>query len=241
MTTKVNKLKVKIFADGADLKSIHDLSKKKYINGITTNPTLMRKSGVKNYILFAKQVLKKVKKKSISLEVFADNPSEIEYQATKISKLAENVFVKIPIMNTKKKYTFNLIKQLTDLNIKLNVTAIMTEFQAIKAIKSIQNNTETIISIFAGRIADTQRDPLPILSNIIKFKNTNKLNNVKILWASPREILNLQQAREIGCDIITLTDTLIDKIKYSNYNLNKFSLDTVKMFYLDAKKSKFKI
>ena len=147
MTTKVNKLKVKIFADGADLKSIYDLSNKKYIKGITTNPTLMRKSGVKNYILFAQQVLKKVKKKSISLEVFADNPSEIEYQATKISELAENVFVKIPIMNTRKRYLYKTIKKLSDKGIKLNITAIMTFKQVKDLVKYINPNVETYISI----------------------------------------------------------------------------------------------
>lgn len=242
MNRKIKKLKkINIYADGADEKTILEMNKNKLITGFTTNPTLMRKSGVRDYEKFSKKILNKVKKKPISFEVFSDDLNEMKEQALKISSWGQNIFVKIPIMNTQKKYTYKLIKQLTDLNIKLNITAIMTEVQAIKAIESIQNNTETIISIFAGRIADTQRDPLPILNNIIKFKNTNKLNNVKILWASPREILNLQQAREIGCDIITLTDTLIDKIKYTNYNLNKFSLDTVKMFYLDAKKSKFKI
>ena len=232
---------IDIYADGADEKTILEMNKNKFITGFTTNPTLMRKSGVKDYENFAKKILKTVNKKPISFEVFSDDLNEMKDQALKISSWGENIFVKIPIMNTKKKYTYGLIKQLSDLNIKLNITAIMTDVQAIKAIKNIQNNTETIISIFAGRIADTQRDPIPILNKIIKFKNSNKFENIKILWASPREILNLKQAREIGCDIITLTDALIDKIKYSNYSLNKFSLDTVKMFYLDAKKSKFKI
>lgn len=238
MTTKVNKLKVKIFADGADLKSIYDLSEKKFIKGITTNPTLMRKSGVKNYILFAQQVLKKVKKKSISLEVFADNPSEIEYQATKISKLGENVFVKIPIMNTKKKYLYKTIKKLSDKGIKLNITAIMTFKQVKELVKYINPKVETYISIFAGRIADTGRDPIPIMKSSVRLVKKTKS---RILWASTREIYNIFQANESGCHIITVGYEFIKKLNLIGYNLENYSLDTVRTFFTDAKKSGYKI
>ncbi len=238
MTKKVNKLKVKIFADGADLKSIYDLSNKKYIKGITTNPTLMRKSGVKNYILFAQQVLKKVKKKSISLEVFADNPSEIEYQATKISELAENVFVKIPIMNTRKKYLYKTIKKLSDKGIKLNITAIMTFKQVKDLVKYINPNVETYISIFAGRIADTGRDPIPIMKSSVRLVKKTKS---KILWASTREIYNIFQANDSGCHIITVGYEFIKKLNLIGYNLENYSLDTVRTFFTDAKKSGYKI
>ncbi len=238
MTTKVNKLKVKIFADGADLKSIYDLSEKKFIKGITTNPTLMRKSGVKNYILFAQQVLKKVKKKSISLEVFADNPSEIEHQATKISKLGENVFVKIPIMNTKKKYLYKTIKKLSDKGIKLNITAIMTFKQVKELVKYINPKVETYISIFAGRIADTGRDPIPIMKSSVRLVKKTKS---RILWASTREIYNIFQANESGCHIITVGYEFIKKLNLIGYNLENYSLDTVRTFFTDAKKSGYKI
>jgi len=239
MNIKISNLKIKIFADGADLKAMINLSRLNYIKGLTTNPTLMRKAGVKSYLGFSKSVLRKVKKKSLSLEVFADDPKTIEKQAITISKLAKNVYVKIPIMNTKKKYLFATIKKLSNLGIKLNITAIMNYKQVKKLIKYLNPNVNCYISIFAGRIADTGRDPVPIVRKSINLiKNKKKF---EIIWASTREVFNIIQANQIGCHIITVGNDFLKKLKYLNYNLEKFSLDTVKDFYKDAKQSKFTI
>jgi transaldolase len=239
MNIKISNLKTKIFADGADLKTMINLSKLNYIKGLTTNPTLMRKAGVKSYLEFSKSVLRIVKKKSLSLEVFADDPKTIEKQAIIISKLAKNVYVKIPIMNTKKKYLFAIIKKLSDLKIKLNITAIMNYKQVKKLIKYLNPKVNCYISIFAGRIADTGRDPVPILRKSINLiKNKKKF---KIIWASTREVFNIIQANKIGCHIITVGNEFLKKLKYLNYSLEKFSLDTVKDFYKSAKQSKLTI
>ncbi len=238
MNKKILNLKTEIFADGADIKSIEALSKKKYIKGITTNPSLMRKSGVKDYIQFAKQALKKVKKKSISLEVFADNPKDIEYQASIISELGENVFVKIPIMNSKKKYLFPTIKKLSNKGIKLNITAIMSLNQVKTLMKYLNPKTKSYISIFAGRVADTGRDPIPVIE---KSVNLVKKTKIKIIWASTREVFNIFQANNSGCHIITVGYDFLKKLNYIDYNLEKYSLETVKQFLKDASKSGYKI
>jgi transaldolase len=239
MNIKLSNFKTKIFADGADIKAMIKLSKLRYISGLTTNPTLMRKAGVKDYIGFAKSVLKKIKNKTLSLEVFADDPEAIEKQAIIISKLAKNVYVKIPIMNTKKKYLFNSIKKLSNMGIKLNITAIMNYEQVKDLIKYLNPDVNCYISIFAGRIADTGRDPVPIIKKSIELIKNRK--NFEVIWASTREVYNIIQANKIGCNIITVGSDFLKKIKYLNYNLEKFSLETVKDFYIDAKKSKFVI
>lgn len=239
MNVKLLNLKTKIFADGADIKTMVKLSRFNYIKGLTTNPSLMRKAGVKDYIGFSKSILKKIKKKSLSLEVFADDPKTIQKQAMIISKLAKNVYVKIPIMNTKKKYLFNTIKKLSDFGIKLNITAIMNYKQVKMLIKYLNPNVNCYISIFAGRIADTGRDPVPILKKSINLIKNKK--NFEIIWASTREVFNIIQANQIGCHIITVGNDFLKKLKYLNYNLEKFSLETVKDFYEDAKQSKFSI
>lgn len=239
MNIKLSNFKTKIFADGADIKAMIKLSKLRYISGLTTNPTLMRKAGVKDYIGFAKSVLKKIKKKTLSLEVFADDPEAIEKQAIIISKLAKNVYVKIPIMNTKKKYLFNSIKKLSNMGIKLNITAIMNYEQVKDLIKYLNPDVNCYISIFAGRIADTGRDPVPIIKKSIELIKNRK--NFEVIWASTREVYNIIQANQIGCNIITVGSDFLKKLKYLNYNLEKFSLETVKDFYIDAKKSKFVI
>jgi len=239
MIKLLKKLNVKIFADGADYKSMIELSKKKYIQGLTTNPSLMRKAGVKNYVNFAKKVLKNIKGKSISLEVFADTEKEIEKQALFLSKLGKNVFVKIPIMNTKKKYLYKLINKLSKNGIKLNITAIMTENQIKNLIKNLNPNVENYISIFCGRIADTGRDPLPIVKKTKKMIQNKK--NFKIIWASTREVFNIFQANMVKCDIITVSPNFLSKLNFINYNLEKFSLETVRTFYKDAKNSNYKI
>ena len=235
----MKKLKIKIFADGADTKHILALSKKKYIKGLTTNPSLMRASGVKNYELFAKNVLKKIKKKPISLEVFSDDFFEMEKQAIKINSWGKNVYVKIPITNSKGKSSFNLIRKLSNRGIKLNVTAITTIQQIIKLKKFLNKNVPCVISVFAGRIADTGRDPIPYMKKAIQTFKNYKL--AEVLWASTREILNIIQANNIGCHIITVPPNLLNKINLLNYNLKKYFLDKEKNFYIDAKKSNYKI
>ena len=203
MINSIRKLKVQIFADGADYKSMISLSKKKYIKGLTTNPSLMRKAGIKNYVNFAKKVVKNINNKSISLEVFADSELEIEKQALYLSKLGKNVYVKIPIMNTKRKYLYKLINKLSNKGIKLNITAIMTKNQIKNLIKNLNPKIENYISIFCGRIADTGRDPIPIVKMTKKLIKNKK--NFKIIWASTREIFNIFQANSVNCDIITVS------------------------------------
>ena len=235
----MKKLKIKIFADGADISSFDDFNKKKYIKGFTTNPTLMRRSGVSNYKKFALQVLKKIKKKPISFEVFTDNLDEMEKQAKEISSWGNNVFVKIPIMNTKKKLTYNVIKKLTNNGVKCNITAVFNLDQVKKILKNSNSKTNLIISIFAGRIADTGIDPEELIKKSVFAKRNRK--KVEILWASTREIYNIVQADKAKCDIITVPNSILQKHGMLGQNLNFINLDTVKTFYQDAKKSKYKI
>ena len=239
MKKKLKKLKIEIFADGADKKSMINLCKLKIIKGLTTNPSLMRKAGIKDYLKFSKQILSKIKTKSISLEIFADDEIEIERQARIISSLGKNVYVKIPIMNTKGKYLFSLIKKLSHEGIKINVTAIFTINQVKQLIKNLNPNTACYISIFAGRIADTGNDPASVIVATKKLiKNFKKF---KIIWASTREILNIFQADKLGCHVITVGHDFIKKLDNIDYNLERYSLDTVNQFYIDAKKSNYKI
>ena len=234
-----NKFKIKIYADGADMNSIIKLNKTKLVNGFTTNPSLMRKSGVKNYKNFCKLLLKKVKKKPISFEVFSDELSLMRSQALEIASWGKNVFVKIPIINTKGVSNAKLIGKLNKENIKLNVTAVFLPNQTKEVIKYIGKKTEIIISVFAGRIADSGRDPVIELQKHIKLSKNFK--NIKILWASVREPFNLIQAQKIGCHIITVPEEILKKTKNFNKNLFKYSKETVKMFYNDAKKSGFSL
>ena len=234
-----NKFKIHIYADGADIKSILNLNNKKFISGFTTNPSLMRKSGVKNYKKFCKELLKKVKTKPISFEVFSDEINEMKAQALEIASWGKNVFVKIPIINSKNINTTNLIKELSLEGINVNVTAIFSLKQIEKLIKNFNPKSKIILSVFAGRIADTGVDPENIIKNIYsKIKYKNKMS---ILWASSREIFNLQQAHRCKCSIITLGHELISKLKYNKKNLNEYSRETVIQFNNDAKKSKFRL
>ena len=239
MKIKINNLKIKIFSDGANFKEMISSSKKKYIKGLTTNPSLMRKSGITDYQKFAKSILKFVKKKPISFEVFSDNFLEMEKQAKIINSWGKNVYVKIPITNSKGKSSFNLIKKLSDEGIKLNITAITTFEQMIKLKKHLNKKVPCVISIFAGRIADTGRDPSNYVKKGVKMFKTHK--KAEILWASTREVYNIVQANNIGCHIITVPPDLIKKISLFNKNLKSYSLETVKDFYNDAEKSKYKI
>ena len=232
-------MKIKIYADGANKKDILYYNKQTEIAGLTTNPSLMRKSGVKNYKKFSIEILKKVVKKPISFEVFADEFSQMYKQSKIISSWANNVYVKIPITNTKGKSCKNLIKKLSDEGINLNITAIFTKTQIDTVFKNLNKKTPAIISIFAGRIADTGRDPY----NIIKYATRLFKKNLKhkILWASTRELLNIVQAEKAGADIITVPTSILNKKKLFNKSLNKYSLETVQEFYKDAKAAKYKI
>jgi transaldolase len=235
---KILKIRTKIFADGADLQSMVSLNKLSYIKGLTTNPSLMKKAGISNYELFARNVLENVTEKPVSFEVFSDDHDEMYLQAKKISSWGKNAFSKIPICNTKKKYSYELIKKLSDENIKLNITAIMTEDQIDNVYKFLNKNTKSFISIFAGRIADTGVNP----ENTIKYAiNINKNFNSEIIWASTREVFNIFQCANLGCDIITVTSDMILKLNLLEKNLEEFSIDTVKMFYEDAKSAGYKI
>jgi transaldolase len=231
--------KIKIFADGANFIEMIKLSQTSFIKGLTTNPSLMKKNKIKNYEIFAKKILKKIKKKPISFEVFSDDLEDMKRQAEVINSWGKNVYVKIPITNTKKISTVKIIKYLSDKNIKLNITAIMTINQLKNVLKYLNPKTPSYISIFAGRIADTGRDPLPVMIKALKLMKKNKKS--ELIWASTREVYNILQASKINCHIITVTTDVIKKISLYGYNLEKFSLDTVKGFRKDALKSNFKI
>ena len=235
----MNKLKIKIFADGADEKHMLALNKLPYIKGLTTNPSLMKKAGVKNYSVFAKKILKKIKIKPISFEVFSDKHEEMYKQAKIISSWGKNVYVKIPITNSKGKSCHKIIKKLSDEKVNLNITAVFTINQVKNLKKNLNPKSKSIISIFAGRIADTGRNPANIIKQSIKMFSKNK--NIEILWASTRELYNIFEANNLKCQIITVTPDILKKTKLINYNLNKYSLDTIKDFYNDAKAVGYKI
>ncbi|MBI2995643.1 MAG: transaldolase [Candidatus Melainabacteria bacterium] len=232
-------LKVKIFADGAELKSMIEAYKGGIIKGFTTNPTLMRKNGISDYEAFAKEVLKNIPDMPISFEVFSDDFNDMERQARLIASWGKNVNVKIPITNTKGQPSIPLIKKLSSDGLSLNITAILTVEQ-VKAVSEVLNsNVYTIVSVFAGRIADTGRDPMPYIIECAKI--LKPLKSVDLLWASSRELLNIYQAEEAGCQIITVTNDIIKKLPNINKDLKELSLDTVKMFYKDACEAGFLI
>jgi transaldolase len=235
----VNLKKISIFADGADIDSIKNSLKNKIISGFTTNPTLMRKSRIRDYEKFSKIAAKLVYPKSISLEVFSDDLNEMYKQAKIISSWRGNIFVKIPIVNTKGISTNKIIKKLSDERVNLNITAIFTLKQINSVMKMLNKKSNTILSIFAGRIADSGRDPKIIIKNSVRI--CKKYKNIKILWASTREPYNIVEAANSGCHIITASDDIISKIKNFNKDLNIFSKETVQMFYKDAKSSGYKI
>lgn len=231
-------MKTKIFADGADLKSIEEMASHPLVKGFTTNPTLMRKAGVTDYVKFAKEAIKIAKDKPISFEVFADDFAEMESQAFEIASWGETVYVKIPVTNTKGEPSFQLIRDLAQNNVQLNITALFT-LEQVEQVVAHLSKTKAIISVFAGRIADTGIDPLPTMKKALALiQNTP---SIELLWASTREILNLSQANYIGCHIITMAPEMIKRTPLLNKNLNDYSLETVKMFYTDALASKFEI
>ena len=239
---KIESLKdfdTKIFADGANIDGIFEMYEKEWVSGLTTNPTLMKKSGVKNYREFAGEVLKVVQKKPISFEVFSDDFQEMKRQALEIAEWGDNVFVKIPITNTRGASSGDLIESLSTSGVKLNVTAIMTTDQVKLALSRLSHDIENFVSVFAGRIADTGQDPLNLMKNCLEVIGETSKN--KLIWASPREFLNLVQANSIGCHIITMSNDLLAKAKLLNKDLSEYSLETVKMFYEDAKSAGYEL
>ena len=232
-------LKVKLFADGADLAGMIEMASKPYISGLTTNPTLMKKAGITDYVKFAKDVLAEIQEKPISFEVFSDELEEMKIQGEKIASWASNVYVKVPITNTRGETTSPVIKHLADNGIKVNVTAIMTQEQVKHIVQALNPNVESYVSVFAGRIADTGLDPLPIMQQSLALISNNR--KTELIWASPRELLNVFQANDMGCHIITATNDILKKMELVGYNLTDYSLDTVKMFYNDAKASGYKV
>jgi len=232
-------LSIKIFADGADLESMFSMYKQPFIQGLTTNPTLMNKAGVKNYKAFALDVLSVVKDKPISFEVFSDNFDEMILQANEIASWGNNVNVKIPVTNTKGVNTTEVVKYLSDSGVKLNVTAVMTTTQVQKIVSVLNSQTPAYISIFAGRIADTGVDPISIMQESLRIMKS--IPKAELIWASPRELLNVIQADKIGCHIITATADIIKKLDLIGKDLALYSLETVEMFKNDATKSGYAI
>lgn len=229
----------KIFCDIADLNLIKKFNKKSIVRGFTTNPSLMRKAGAKNYIEYCKKILKIIKNKPVSFEVFGDNYKDIIKQAIKIATLGKNVYVKVPVTNSKGVFLGKIINELNNKNIKLNITAVCTSTQTLKILKKINKKTKIIISIFVGRMADAGKDPMPEIKNSVKFARRYK--NVEILWASTREPYNYLQSKQINCHIITIPPSIIEKIEKFGKSFNKLTIDTVKTFLIDSKKSKFTI
>ena len=232
-------MSTKIFCDIAELNQIRKFNKKKIVKGFTTNPSLMRKAGAKDYKKYSKSILKICRIKPVSLEVFADNHYSIKKQAIKINTWGKNVFVKIPVCNSKGQFTGKIINELNNLNIKLNITAVYTASQTKKILDRINKKTKVIISIFAGRAADTGKDPLPEFKKSLRL--AKKYKNVEILWASVREPYNYIQAKQLGCHIITVPPAIIEKIEKFGKSFDKLTLETVRTFLIDSKKSKFKI
>ena len=228
----------KIFCDIADIKLIKKFNKKSIVKGFTTNPSLMRKAGAQDYKNYSKKVLK-ITNKPVSCEVFADDEKKMISQGLKISKWGKNVYVKVPVTNSKGKFMGKVINQLNKNNIKLNITAVYTAKQTRLILKKINRNAKVIISIFAGRMADAGKDPIPEFINSIKF--AKKYKNVEILWASTREPYNYLQAKKLNCHIITVPPSIIEKIEKFGKSFQKLTTDTVKGFLTDSKKSKFKV
>lgn len=232
-------LKIKIFADGANTEGMLEMAQKEWISGFTTNPTLMKKAGIENYEAFAREIISAIPDKPISFEVFSDDLPEMKRQALKISEWGDNVYVKIPITNTRGESTAQLSRELAARGVKQNVTALMTLDQVRKTAEAMKDGPHSYISVFAGRIADTGIDPVPVMKEAMQI--LSDYPNIELIWASPREVLNICQADEIGCDIITVTNSLLAKLPNLGKDLDEFSLDTVKMFYNDAKTAGYRL
>jgi len=232
-------MKTKIFCDIADYKTIKFFSNKPLVDGFTTNPSLMRLAGAQNYKNYSLKILKICKKKPISLEVFADNEKDMLKQAYEINSWGKNIYVKIPVVNSKGYFTGSIIEELSDKGVKLNITAVYTFEQTKKIYKKLNKKTKSIISIFAGRMADKGKDPIPVFKKSIKLVQNHK--NIEILWASTREAYNFIQAKQLRCNIITMPPKIIEKINSFGKSSNQLTLDTVRGFLIDSRKSRFKI
>ncbi len=235
----VDSLKVKIYADGADREGMLEMYEKPYIQGFTTNPTLMRKAGIEDYESFARGILEVISDRPISFEVFADEFEEMERQALEIADWCDNVYVKIPITNTRQQSASGLIQRLSSQGVRLNITAILSLDQVQEVATAVQAGPACIVSVFAGRIADTGVDPIPIMKDALAILQS--VPNAELLWASPREVLNIYQADAIGCDIITATNDLLQKLALAGKDLAEYSLETVRMFYNDAQKAGYEL
>lgn len=235
----IERLKVKIFADGADKAGMLEMHSKTFIKGLTTNPTLMRKAGISDYRAFAKDVLAAISDKPISFEVFSDDFVDMERQAMEIASWGANVYVKIPVTNTKSLPCHDLVRRLSSRKVKLNVTALMTLGQVRDVVGCLDPETPSYISVFAGRIADTGRDPVPMMASAVDIMRVNPKS--ELIWASPRELLNIFQADAIGCHIITVTHDVLKKLSIVGFDLDNYSLDTVKMFHDDAVQAGFEL
>jgi transaldolase len=236
---KVEELKVKIFADGADKKGMLEMYSKPFVKGLTTNPTLMKKAGITDYRAFCKDILTSIKDKSLSFEVFSDDFSEMERQALEIASWGENVYVKIPITNTQQETCYELVKKLATKKVKLNVTALMTLDQVKNVVASLDPNVPSYVSVFAGRVADTGFDPVPMMAKAVDILKAAPAS--ELIWASPRELLNIFQADDIGCHVITVTNDILKKLSLVGIDLDEYSLETVKVFYKDAVEAGFKL
>jgi transaldolase len=236
---QVENLKIKLFADGANKAAMLDLYRNPCIQGFTTNPTLMRKAGISDYRAFALEILQVIRDRPISFEVFSDDFAEMERQARTIAGWGDNVYVKIPVTNTRCEYSGDLIRRLSGAGVKLNITALLTLQQVRRVSESLERCPTAYISVFAGRIADTGRDPVPLMAAAVELMRP--YTNLELIWASPRELLNVFQADAVGCHIITATEDILKKLSIVGKDLAEFSLDTVKMFREDALKAGFQI
>jgi len=235
----ISELSVKIFADGADLKGISNLSRNPLIKGFTTNPTLMRKAGIQDYRAFAREVLGIIGERPVSFEVFSDEFAEMGRQAREIASWGRNIYVKIPVTNTRREFAGDLIRRLSAAGVQLNITALMTNEQVGDVVRCLSPETRSYVSVFAGRIADTGRDPVPLMSEAVRLLGANP--KAELIWASPRELLNIFHAEAIGCHIITVTHDVLSKLPLVGKDLAEYSLDTVKMFHQDALSAGFRI
>lgn len=235
----LSELKVKLFADGADKNTILEMYRKPYIQGFTTNPTLMRKAGITDYETFARDILASITDRPVSLEVFADEFEDMERQALKIATWGENVYVKIPVTNTRREPSYELVRRLSQQGVKINITALLTLQQVRCAFAALKGGVPASISVFAGRIADTGCDPVPVMKTAVQMIESEP--QIELIWASPRELLNIFQADAIGCHVITATADILKKLSLIGKDLDEYSLDTVKMFYEDARSSRYSI
>lgn len=235
----LSELSIKIFADGADRAGMIDMSARPYISGLTTNPTLMRRAGIADYRAFAREVLSEINHKPVCFEVLADEFAEMERQALEIARWGNNVYVKIPVTNTRRETCHALIKRLADRQVKLNVTAVMTLSQVREIAAALNPATPSFVSVFAGRIADTGVDPLPLMAKALEILRSNE--RAELMWASARELLNIFQADAIGCPVITVTGDIVSRLQRVGYDLAEYSLETVKMFYDDGQSAGFRL